>query len=60
MSSTETTPIETKKQVGTRDKDVPWYYDEVKNVPAKVRTLLKEWSGVAPEDVEAHILQIVR
>ena len=45
--------------VGSRDKDVAWYQPTLKNVPDETRELLRTYSGLAEEEIEAHIYKVV-
>ncbi|KAJ9638842.1 hypothetical protein H2201_004632 [Coniosporium apollinis] len=46
------------KEVGTRDKDIPWYIKELENVSEQAQKLLEEYSGIAPDRVVPHILEV--
>lgn len=46
-------------QPGTRSKDVPWFSNKVLNLTEQARKLLEEYSGIPPEKVEAHVLEVV-
>jgi hypothetical protein len=44
-----------------RSTKLPWYVPGFENkLKPSFRKLLEEWSGIAPEDVESHIYQMVR
>ncbi|KAL1623252.1 hypothetical protein SLS56_008420 [Neofusicoccum ribis] len=45
-------------QPGTRSKDVPWFSNKVLNLAEQARKLLEEYSGIPPEKVEAHVLEV--
>ncbi|GME39809.1 methyltransferase domain-containing protein [Neofusicoccum parvum] len=45
-------------QPGTRSKDVPWFSNKVLNLTEQARKLLEEYSGIPPEKVEAHVLEV--
>ncbi|KAI9709808.1 MAG: hypothetical protein M1812_007600 [Candelaria pacifica] len=51
MSSTE-------KRPGTRDKDVPWYTEDVEAISDEARGLLVNYSKIPAENVNAHILRV--
>lgn len=63
MQVHETGPVEVivqeKKQVGTKDKDVDWYFSDIKQIPAPVQQLFEDWSGLQPDEVKNHILKVV-
>ena len=40
-------------------KDVAWYQAEIGGIPAPVRKLFETYSGIAPDRVEPHILEVV-
>ncbi|KAI9701456.1 MAG: hypothetical protein M1836_001511 [Candelina mexicana] len=46
------------KKVGSKDKDVAWYFKNINNIPGPMQELLEKWSGLAPNDVRAHIHRV--
>ncbi|KAI9776897.1 MAG: hypothetical protein M1835_005387, partial [Candelina submexicana] len=48
----------TEKKPGTRDKDVPWYTDNVEAISDEARELLENYSKIPAEKVNAHILKV--
>lgn len=51
--------VKEKKQVGTKDKDVEWYFNDIKRITAPVQQLFEEWSDLRPDEVKSHILKVV-
>lgn len=47
------------KKVGSKDKDVPWFFKNINDIPAPMQEMLEKWSGLAPNDVRAHIHRVV-
>lgn len=45
-------------EVGTRDKDVPWYSEELK-LGDQARELLENYSRIPADEVETHVRKIV-
>ncbi|KAI9705126.1 MAG: hypothetical protein M1836_006909 [Candelina mexicana] len=48
----------TEKKPGTRDKDVPWYTENVEAISDEARELLENYSKIPAEKVNAHILKV--
>lgn len=44
----------------TNVNNVPWFDQDIPVVPEPMRQLLEEYSGVEPEQVKSHILNIVK
>lgn len=45
--------------IGTRDKSVAWYHPTLKNLPQETKELLKTYSEIPEEEIEAHIHSVV-
>ena len=44
----------------THSKNVPWYTEELPKIPEETRKLLEEYSHIPPDEVEKHVIDIVR
>lgn len=51
--------VKEKKQVGTKEKDVDWYFKDIKQIPRPIQQLFEDWSGLRPDEVKSHILKVV-
>ena len=47
-------------QVGTKDKSVPWYEKDIKNLCVETRHLLETYAGIPSYQVLDHVYAIVR
>lgn len=46
-------------KIGSRDKKSAWYNTEFLGAPSDIRHLLETHAGIAPEQVDSHVLYIV-
>ena len=46
-------------KIDLRDKDLPWYYPELKKLGPSARELLENYSKIPPAEVEDHIYKMV-
>ncbi|MCJ1391923.1 hypothetical protein MMC18_004790 [Xylographa bjoerkii] len=51
-------PESTAYRVGDRNKDVPWYSEELEGVGPAAREVLEKYSKIPPEQVVPHVLEI--
>jgi SAM-dependent methyltransferase len=59
MSTTETSTQKSAFDgVGSRDKTVAWYNPKLENLPEQTRELLKTYSQIPEERIEAHIHEV--
>jgi hypothetical protein len=61
-TSTNTAAVAEKSTfaaVGSRDKTVAWYKTKLENLPEQTKALLKTYSQIPEEDIEAHIHKVV-
>jgi len=60
MSTAAVAEMSTFAAVGSRDKTVAWYNPKLENVPKQTKDLLKTYSQIPEEEIEAHIHKVVR
>ena len=44
----------------TFSKDVPWYSNKPPHIPDDMRSLLENYSRIPPDEIEQHVIDIVR
>lgn len=43
-----------------QDRSVPWFDEKLSSVPDDARALLEKYSGIPHDEVESHVVKIVR
>lgn len=51
---------QTHHQVGTHDKSVEWYNEQLENVSEATRELLEKYSKIPADRIISHCLKVVR
>lgn len=58
--SSNATETDTQVKTDRFSKDVPWYEKEVQHFSPAGRELLEKYSHIPPDEVDAHVHEIVR
>ena len=58
--ASSTTEIDTQAKADRFSKDVPWYHKEIEDFSPAGRELLEKYSHIPPDEVDAHVFEIVR
>jgi hypothetical protein len=42
------------------ERSQAWYLEEIESLPEETREVFEKYSGIAPDEVEKHIYEVVR